>query len=328
MTFPDFLSKASSLFRKISAACPEHGEQNHQCRGSGIGLLEQSHVFHLGEDEDFNASLKEIDAELIGEMKDKVPMPFKDLTTVSLVRKQMQPQTLSIMKRYTEKIAAKEAVDKVHGDLVKETGAPVWVLDRLIEIDKTHPAAKEIVDSPGDPIPEDVQWFLLVRFHGATGMETRPLLWCFGYGGLKDERTTWIITRQKDGIFATEMSEALRYVTSISHPANYIVSVRPKMTQHEERRAAAGKQVDGAKLPHFIVVDHDVVVGMRRDPEGTHSSPVPHERRGHWRRLAERCKYAKLMGKDKVFVRPTLVGETTWESQKNYYEVIMDFRKE
>jgi len=79
------------------------------------------------------------------------------------------------------------------------------------------------------------------------------------------------------------------------------------------------------KAPHFIVVDHDILVRMSGDHYGTHASPVPHERRGHWRRLAERCRHAKLSGKDKVFVRPTYVGERNFEDPKNKYEVLMDF---
>lgn len=70
---------------------------------------------------------------------------------------------------------------------------------------------------------------------------------------------------------------------------------------------------------------HDILVGMSQGHYGTHASPVPHERRGHWRRLADRCRHARLSGKDKVFVRPAYVGERTFSNDKNRYEVLMDF---
>lgn len=43
--------------------------------------------------------------------------------------------------------------------------------------------------------------------------------------------------------------------------------------------------------------------------------------------MAERCRHAKLLGKDRVFVRPALVGDPTWKREKNFYEVLPDLSK-
>jgi hypothetical protein len=81
-------------------------------------------------------------------------------------------------------------------------------------------------------------------------------------------------------------------------------------------------------MPHFVVVDHDVLVGMSGRGAGQeHASPVPHHRRGHWMRLAERCREAKAAGKDRVWVRPTYVGDTEFSDLRNDYKVLMDFGK-
>lgn len=111
----------------------------------------------------------------------------------------------------------------------------------------------------------------------------------------------------------------------ISHPANYIVKETPLLTPHEERRVAKGKTFPDAKRPRYIIVDHDVLTGHLM-PRGTHKTPVPHQRRGHWMRLAERCVHAKAQGLEQVWVRPCYVGETDFETEGRRYQVLLDFQ--
>jgi hypothetical protein len=221
--------------------------------------------------------------------------------------------------------------EKIGGDLVYASGGkPVWVLDRIIEVSDSHPMIQDILQlkwTGSSPATEAKQWFIFARTHGAEGVETMPMLWAAGYGGMSDEGKVLMFMVDEAMPLANEVAESLRYITAISHPANYIVKVTPKLTPKETRRVGAGKHYPESKTPHFLIVDHDVIVRMRRDPDGTHASPVPHERRGHWRRLAERCRHAKLFGKDKVYVRPSLVGEPKFEDAKNLYEVLPDFGK-
>jgi len=78
----------------------------------------------------------------------------------------------------------------------------------------------------------------------------------------------------------------------ISHPMNYHVQVTPKLTPKEERKAAKGKYYNPQKRRHVLIVDHEVLIQMREGDVdlhmGTHASPVPHHRRGHWKQLPPR----------------------------------------
>ena len=119
-------------------------------------------------------------------------------------------------------------------------------------------------------------------------------------------------------------------IAAISHPANYVVRVTPDLTPREERRAKQGHPRPIQKTPHFIVVDHEVLTALnpnRRSSEAGHASPVPHYRRGHWMKLAERCRHARLLGKNRVLVRDTFVGDANFRGDKNFYEVLLDFGK-
>jgi hypothetical protein len=288
----DFLAMAESTMDKDDLMKAVHAPP-----------FKDTHVFWLGEDNDFYTSVTDIRDDLFEEMKVTVPMPFKDITTVSIVRRLMPHD--------------------------KPDHPPVWTLDRLVEIPELVGAQR------GTDGGKPNQTFFIVRYQvrdDRSGPEI-PLFWWLEYFGLEkinDKSYMKITIRPPNAVagtpvekmMETESGFILDEAAAISHPANYIVRVEPKLTEYEAKRVLAGKRYPAAKRPHFIVVDHDVVVGMRRGEGGHHASPVPHERRGHWRRLAERCKKAKLLGRDKTFVRPTLVGEPKFEDRKNYYEVL------
>jgi len=318
LRFADFISKAHGAFA------------NQDWLGETVDFtvppLKDSHVFLLGEDADFNEALKEIDLDLRLEMKSRVPMPFQDIAVCSLVRRPMDLGRLRELQGTANVLYPGQV--EVGEDLVTATGGPVWVMDRLIEIDESHPAVVEIKRAPGPVDMDDVrQWFLMCRFHGAEGIITKPLVWSFGFRGAAFGGEIKIVTLAAATPLGNEMAESCRYITAISHPAQYVVRVSPKLTAREQRRYESGKGIPREKSSHFLVVDHEVIIGLRKDPVSTHASPVPHERRGHWARLAERCRHAKLLGKDKVWKKPTFVGERIWTDEKNLYEVLLDFGK-
>jgi len=317
LRFADFLSKAHSVFDKADWVDPD----------LKIPPLSESHVFLLGEDADFNEALKEIDRDLLDEMKDGVPLPFNDVAVCSLVRKPMDPQREMELHNTVKEMWPTKV--EVSGDLIVASGGkPVWVMDRLIQVDVSHPAVQEIVRAPGSgPIDRVKQWFVMIRYHGVEGMKNMPMAWAFGYAGVGQRGDLSVVALSIASPLCNEMCESMRYIAAISHPANYVVRVTPELTPRERRRVTEGKQVPREKTPHFIVCDHEVIVGLRRDPVTKHASPVPHERRGHWARLAERCRHARLLGKDKVWKRPTFVGERTFRDEKNLYEVLLDFGK-
>lgn len=318
MRFADFLAKAEGVFRKADWLDDSFV----------VPPFKDTHVFLLGEDEDFNQALKEIDDDIREEMRERVPMPFKDTTIVSLVRKPMDPGREAQLHSTVREMYPGQV--EVSGDLVTISGAPVWVMDRLIEVDRSHPAVQEILRAPGPADMNQVrQWFLMIRFHGTTGISSRPMLWAFGYNGIEDDDRQSIkcVALAVATPLGNEMAESLRYMTAISHPGQYVVRVTPELTPKEQRRVEGGKERPAEKRAHFLVVDHEVIVRLRHDPTSTHASPVPHQRRGHWMRLADRCRHARLLGKTRVWKDDVFVGERTFRDEKNLYEVLLDFGK-
>lgn len=119
-------------------------------------------------------------------------------------------------------------------------------------------------------------------------------------------------------------------ITSILHPTNYVVKTSPTLTTKERHRFASGHPLSPRKRPYFIIVDHEVLVRMRRGipaqgEEIDRASPTPHHRRGHWRRLSERCRHARLLGKERIQVREAFIGDTKFSDEKNFYEVMLNF---
>ena len=281
-----------------------------------VPSLLESHIFWLGDDKDFYDHIVAARYDILDEMKERIPMPFKDLTCVSIV----------------------------DADSVK-----VWTCDRVVEEPEYLFKLFEGSEQANRKAAEKMkgQKLLIVRYQCRESqgklLPDPVFTWTIGYTGIVDNDVHFDLVpgrslvdagalKRKDGepafplgiwdSISKETKMILDEVVAISHPANYIVQVTPKLTHHEERRVASGRSRSGQKARHFIVVDHEVLVRMRKEPTETHASPVPHHRRGHWKRLSERCRHAKLMGKEKVFVRPTFVGDPKWSCDKNFYEVL------
>lgn len=76
-------------------------------------------------------------------------------------------------------------------------------------------------------------------------------------------------------------------------------------------------------LPRIVLLDpHRHYPGHGRDePDGTHASPMPHQRRGHWATLrAERWSPEKRG--TKVWRRPAWVGDREWIHHGSVYRVL------
>lgn len=307
VSFQDFLEQSESLFRrKLPTAAPP---------------LAESHIFHLGDDEKVQEVMDEIWPDLKEEMAEIVPLPFADTTCVSRVP---------------------------HPD-----GTLGWVLDRIVEL-PLGPAQREDFREKLSMMEPEVREelrakdlpkraYLIMRVEEENDF---IVSWSTFYMGTRKDGfllssipmfdTHDLVYAKGDSpeakVFINwamgESRPVLRQAAMISHPMNYIVKVTPALTPREERKVKAGASRPMRKAAHFIVVDHDVLVGMSPSgPKGTHASPVPHHRRGHWKRLAERCKTARELGKLKVWARPAFVGERTFSDEKHLYEVMLDFNK-
>ncbi len=110
----------------------------------------------------------------------------------------------------------------------------------------------------------------------------------------------------------------VKTINYINHPMSY--TVRETRADTPQSARAIDREIN---KPVHIVLDHSQVKELRQAGDGNHSSPLPHERRGHWRILrAERYKQ-----KGKIWVRPADVNKgMTWEVEtstgKRFYEVI------
>lgn len=104
---------------------------------------------------------------------------------------------------------------------------------------------------------------------------------------------------------------------------SYLVSVRNAKAKSE---SASKKPWTRRDLSHIILIDPTRVTDYRpaRDSHlnGTHASPAPHQRRGHWRRIRIDDPEQR-----KVFVRPSWVGDTEWEYAGQTYKVVVNNKK-
>lgn len=299
MTFQDFLEHAEALFKK-------------EVPGAGLLPFSKTHVFNLGEDEKIEDGIRDIWEDLKSDMAERVPMPFKDTTCMSIVP--------------------------------METGEPGWVLDRIVEVPLMPQELEYLknVEAPPQSTPAQReamkrlrQKFVVIRVEEGWDYVSSWIIYFFG---VVDRALVMVVTPTQhmmqilrgssspkmDAFLDKESHAVIKQASAISHPANYVIQVTPELTPKESRKVEAGRERPIRKKPHYIVVDHEIVVRMSRGT-GEHSSPVPHERRGHWRRLAEHCRLAREGGKEKTWVRPTYVGETSFSDEKNKYEVLMDF---
>ncbi len=303
LTFGTFLEHA--------AAHLEREAKNGDVVLRGLPPLQDSHIFWLGDDQEFQAHVHEIRSDLIPEMRERIHLPFQDTTVVSVIR--------------------------------KDGKAPIWTLDRMIE---NPPNLKEQMPASEADLM-DGQRILIVRYQLLEETPIVPdpfFIWVIVYHGVEGndihfnfipsvdlhrllESNIGNPSEEKWKQFQYESKVILDYAAALSHPENYVVQVTPELTPKEERKVVAGRPRPAQKARHFIVLDHQVLVRMRAEASGTHAAPVPHERRGHWRRLAERCRHAKLLGKERTFVRPTVVGDPKWKGEKNFYEVLPDLSR-
>jgi len=305
MTFQDFLDRCDSQLRKFNAMCDEFPSLRR------FPDMKESQIFYLGDDEKVSSDIKDLREDLQEEVTTGIPMPFDDISCVS----------------------------KLQGK---------WIYDRIIKVKKGTLASmglgSKIEATPKRKGLAEPEEFFVLRHEEISNIGFQ---WPILFVGVNQESgemsvgvyDEWFETypllsdrgrRKLDTVAHTNSGEILWDVAYISHPQNYIVRTTPPLSPRETRRVAGGKRYPASKLPHFVVVDHDVLVDMsQRKSDGTgHASPVPHHRRGHWMRLAERCRHAKLLGRDKVFVRPTYVGDRTFSDGRNLYEVVMDIKQE
>jgi hypothetical protein len=331
MPLDDFIEHAHGVFRRWKAE---------DRRGALLPDLHETHFFHLGDDVEFHKSVIAIVEDLLEEVRHGLPLPFQDTTFLSIVtneRPSFDPRN-------------------------PERGDPCWTLDRVIEdppywsdlFPTDDPRCRgEIYDiETGKRIdirPEDYpvrSRFIVVRYQITDSIKLPdPVMWGCYYRGVVGKGLFLDVAGeekfnpvpvgssfQKSKLTAQEWltyesTMILEQAAAVSHPMNYIVRESPFLTPREQRKLEKTGERPDRKRDRYIVVDHEVLVRMSNAKYGTHASPVPHERRGHWMRLSERCRFALRAGKSRVWVRPAYVGDRMFQNDKARYEVLMDSKK-
>ena len=153
--------------------------------------------------------------------------------------------------------------------------------------------------------------------------------WSDAEGNRRDPIRPHEMTQDRIDNADRKIRGSLLRVTAISHPVFYVVEDQPILTPREERRSKKrGGAIPDRKRKRYVVVDHQGLETLRRprrgDDGGLTSPTTPHERRGHWRRLAESCTKARAEGKTRTWIRPAIVGSTEWSDQRNKYRVILN----
>lgn len=302
MTFQDFLEYAEARMRRGV------GEM------SVYSSLAKTHVFYMGEDEKIEASAREIWEDLKDDMRERVPLPFADLACVSKVFHKDRKEYGYIMDRIIE--APMLPSERSVPIEVPKDAAP-WVREAA----DRGPTQKLAICRAEQWSDQVVSWIILFY-----GVEEGSLMMVVAPSGRMSQETG-IVSFEGDllDFFQKESRAVVKQVSMISHPTNYVVEVKPELSPKEARRASAGKAVSVRKAPHYIVVDHDGLQELRRPVlGGTHAAPVPHHRRGHWMKLAERCRLARELGRERVWVRPTFVGDPEFSDGRNKYVVRLD----
>lgn len=261
---------------------------------SYMKITEDLPVFFVGHQGEIDSAIRELRPDLTVELSKGVPLPFEKVALF-------------------QKINAEDDID----EFTRQNFNPVWSV--------------EVVERGPDSFKLFSEGY--IYFQG------------YGYGWKNDYKMAAQLEKSGDDFRVialdhwrlqgripkeAEAKNALGtalILAMISHPSNYIVKESPQLTPREARRIESGKRFPDAKRPRYIIVDHDVLVGMQK-PAGTHASPIPHRRRGHWMRLSERCRHAKERGLEKVFVRDCYVGNRDFIVSGRRYQVLLDFQEQ
>lgn len=171
-------------------------------------------VHYVGEDDQFtqkvNKALPIIRPKI---QAGGIQIPKNDIAVISVVRKS---------KAYEE----------------ESTSEPVWTIDRVCELPKTHPLVRDISNWTTAPDHKDLeavkQWFLITRYQVLGEVRTPLLMMVFGYMAFSDDNVMEGICPigpdaqkmlkisdkemlQMQYQFAYECSESLRQIAALAY---------------------------------------------------------------------------------------------------------------
>jgi len=264
--------------------------------------------FYVGEEKDIDSALDTLREDIEDDLLESIPMPFSDLV---------------LIVRCGEDYSSWSENDEIGQGYLKlrEMGfdSEMWSFTCINSIPSSP---REVIVSDFCYLCGAKRWF--IGFVGRAKVVGKE------FGGIKIAYQPLVIKKEYEKHLTTDSLNprsahaSIWHLGLVSHPGNYVIRESPILTQKELARCGKGVSFPNRKRPRYIIVDHNVLVG-KMDCGGTHASPVPHQRRGHWMRLAEHCVHARARGLQKTWVRPCYVGETDFVRNGRRYQVLLDF---
>lgn len=302
MTFQDFLeSLTAKVRRELDTTSIRVIPEELRLFGSIPKLrelFESAHLFNLGEAEDLDQATRDLLPDLLEDCAEDVPAPFDNMLVFFQTGKGWSCEWhLKPLAYLPSSVAGLSNLDRLR--LLIDCSEP------LLPSPVFSVAAGFTMIAPQGGRPGVV--FPAHTLARAMGYYRRP-------------------ASEAESMLRVDVEKAILRVAVISHPANYIVSTTPALTPREERITRERGESPVRKRPHYIVIDREGLLRLNpatREPGGIHASPVPHSRRGHWRRLSERCAAARVAGRTKTWVPEAYVGEREFADEKNRYRVIL-----
>ncbi|GAC1643489.1 MAG: hypothetical protein NVS4B2_33200 [Chloroflexota bacterium] len=129
-----------------------------------------------------------------------------------------------------------------------------------------------------------------------------------------------------DDILHSDCDNAINTALYLTTCPEYLVEEQPEIPPSAKpRRQNDPKPWTYEYLPRIILLDPTEAPSGETKPHqgGTHASPRPHQRRGHWSELRHpKYRRSEDGSTRKVFVKPAWVGPREWIMQGNHYRVL------
>lgn len=131
---------------------------------------------------------------------------------------------------------------------------------------------------------------------------------------------------ERDEHIATHTARMSIWICNyLTKTPDHLVQVKPVMRPSKHTAKTMHKKPWLREdLPKVIVINplQARKYGHRIDRGGSHASPIPHQRRGHWRILRS-ARWGTKQG-SRVWIKPAWIGDREWVFHGNRYKVITD----
>jgi hypothetical protein len=122
-------------------------------------------------------------------------------------------------------------------------------------------------------------------------------------------------------------AKQLTFVVDLHHYLKYgdrhAVEVLPsadKLAKAKRNPANRSRPWNTASGPHVLLLDR--MPGTQREGPGTHASPKPHRRRGHWKTLSHPRYRHHPQYQGKIYCKPSFVGPKQATYEGNIYRLV------